>query len=161
MSNPILVSEIRAYIADHLASVFETMLALNAVPSADSTVREFAEERVSGSVGFAGETVTGSLYLHVSAPFARQATASMLGLPLEEVTSPAEINDVVGEITNMLGGGLKSWLCDHDAVCVLTTPAVIRGTSFAVVAGAGVEVIQIGFDCGSERGLVEIHVKLQ
>ncbi|HLP78585.1 MAG TPA: chemotaxis protein CheX [Candidatus Paceibacterota bacterium] len=161
MSNPIPASDIRAYIADHMTSVFETMLAMKASPSVENTAVEFTNERMSGSVGFAGKTITGSLYLHISEPFARQATSAMLGLPLEEVTNPAEVNDVMGEITNMLGGGLKSWFCDRDAACVLTTPSVIRGTSFAVIANASIEVVQVAFDSGTMRGLVEVHVKFQ
>jgi hypothetical protein len=61
----------------------------------------------------------------------------------------------------MLGGGLKSWLCDAGATCVLTAPAVIRGTSFAVVASPGVERIQLGFASGPQNGLVEVHIKFR
>jgi chemotaxis protein CheX len=160
MSTPIPAAAIHAYVVDHLAKVFETMLSLPATPAPEVDARQFPE-RVTGSVGFAGDKVSGTIYLHLSAEFAAQAAGAMLGLSPEELSDPAEINDVVGEITNMLGGGLKSWLCDAGATCVLTAPAVIRGTSFAVVASPGVERIQLGFASGPQNGLVEVHIKFR
>lgn len=157
--NTISSSDVREYISTHLGDVFETMLSLKATPVAATGAEEFPGERVSGSVGIAGETVTGSVYLHVSSPFAVQATAAMLGMAPEEITGVAEVNDVIAEVTNMIGGGLKSWLCDAGASCALTTPAVIRGTSFAITAKPGVELISLGFNCGGSHGLVEVHIK--
>jgi len=46
----------------------------------------------------------------------------MLGLPPDEITGETEVNDVVGEATNMLTGGLKSWLCDAGSDCAVSTP---------------------------------------
>lgn len=159
MNNTISTSDVRNYVATHLGEVFETMLSLKAETAADFEPGRLAGERVTGSVGMAGETVTGSVYLHVSAPFAVQATAAMLGMTPEEITGTAEVNDVIAEVTNMIGGGLKSWLCDAGASCALTTPAVIRGNSFEVMAKPGVESIHLGFHCGGTSGLIEIHIK--
>jgi CheY-specific phosphatase CheX len=158
MATPLPSADIQAYMAKHLAEVFETMLSMQAAPRADSEMPS-GTDRISGTVGFAGETITGGVYLHLTAPFGKQVTATMLGMQLEEVTNDSEVNDVIGEVTNMLGGGLKSWLCDAGAPCSLTTPAVIRGQSFGITPSAGVEKILLGFECGTEHGLVEVHVK--
>jgi chemotaxis protein CheX len=152
-------AEVRNYISGHLKSVFDTMLSLQAVPTPETTATGFTGERVTGTVGMAGEKVTGQVYLHISEAFALQATAAMLGMTPEEITGHAEVNDVVGEVTNMLAGGLKSWLCDAGATCALTTPAVIRGTSFAVTPKPGVELIALAFECQGTHGLVEVHIK--
>jgi chemotaxis protein CheX len=159
MNKTISISDVREYVAGHLGEVFETMLSMKTATVAEFDPAKVAGERVTGSVGMAGETVTGSIYLHVSAAFAVQATAAMLGMTPEEITGPAEVNDVIAEVTNMIGGGLKSWLCDAGASCALTTPAVIRGTSFEVTAKPGVESIHLGFDCAGTPGMVEIHIK--
>ncbi len=161
MNKTISTPDVRDYVVGHLGEVFETMLSLKAVTVADFDSARFTGERVTGSVGMAGETVTGSVYLHVTAPFAVQATAAMLGMAPEEITGTAEVNDVIAEVTNMLGGGLKSWLCDAGASCSLTTPAVIRGSSFEVMAKPGVESIHLGFECAGTPGLVEIHIKFK
>jgi chemotaxis protein CheX len=159
MNNAISAAGVREYVSAHLNDVFETMLSMKAEPGAAAATAPFQGEHVCGTVGLAGETVTGAVYLHMSSPFARQAAAAMLGLPPEELTRVADINDVVAEMTNMLCGGLKSWLCDAGALCVLTTPSVVRGRAFAIKAQPGVELIRLGFQCGDSRGLVEVHLK--
>lgn len=158
MNPPITAPSIRDFLVRHLAEVFTTMLSLPAVPLAEIP-SDHPQERVSGSVGFVGEAVTGAVYLHLPAPFAAHVTGAMLGMPAEETPGDAEVNDVIGEVTNMLAGGLKSWLCDAGAACALTTPAIIRGTSFQILASEGVSEIQLGFESGGHRGLVEVHIK--
>jgi CheY-specific phosphatase CheX len=157
MSQPIAAADIQEYVVHHMEAVFETMLSLKAIPGEANPLEG---ERVTGSVGMAGDKVTGRVYLHLPAAFATQATAAMLGLAPEDITGHDEVNDVTGEVTNMLAGGLKSWFCDRGAKCALTTPAVIRGTSFAVSTKPGIEHILIGFGCNQYRGQIEVHVKL-
>ena len=159
MNATIAPVEIRTYVSGHLETVFDTMLAMKAELTNETSRREFTGERITGTVGMAGEKVTGQIYLHLSAPFAISATAAMLGMTPEEISGDSEVNDVIGEVTNMIAGGLKSWLCDAGATCALTTPAVIRGTSFAVTPKPGVELLLITFACQATRGLVEVHIK--
>lgn len=148
------------FMSRHVVDVFSTMLALDAVLSEKDTELPHFQERVSGSVGFAGENITGAIYVHFSEPLARRATAAMLGLAPEELSGEAEVNDVIGEVANMLTGGLKSWLCDAGAACAMSTPAIIRGTSFAIEAAPDVERECLVFDCSGEQVAIEIHVKL-
>jgi chemotaxis protein CheX len=158
MSQQTQTLNIREYITSHLVDVFETMLSKKAVLQNTQDTPAYTD-RVSGSVGFAGETVTGAVYLHLTGPFAVRATSAMLGLAIEEITGQAETNDVVGEMTNMLAGGLKSALCDAGAPCAVSTPTIIRGTSFMVEPMPNVERIAIVFDCENEPVMAEIHVK--
>ena len=158
MSAVIAIPDIRNYVSSHLINVFDTMLMLKAAPLPGPGNTSLAGARITGTVGMAGETVTGQVYLHLHAALAAQAAAAMLGLAVEEL-GETEVNDVMGEVTNMIAGGLKSWFCDADAPCALTTPAVIRGESFAVTPKHGVELILIPFECESHRCLVEVHVK--
>jgi CheY-specific phosphatase CheX len=50
----------------------------------------------------------------------------MLGMPVEELGA-AEVNDVVGELSNMIGGNFKSRLNDAGFSCSLSVPTVVRG----------------------------------
>ena len=159
MSQTVQISDVREFLARHLADVFDTMLSMKAALVPQAEVPIFGE-RVSGSVGFAGDNVTGAVYLHLSAPFASLIAAAMLGMPVEDITSDSEVNDVVGEATNMLTGGLKSWLCDAGAECAVSTPAIIRGTAFAIEPMADTHREVLIFDCGEDRLVVEIHIKL-
>jgi len=138
--------------------VFETMLSMKATHLPTAPPPEFAE-RTTGSVGFGGDTVTGAVYLHLSADFANQIAAAMLGLPPEESLGEAEVNDVIGECTNMLAGGLKSALCDKGHECAVSTPAIIRGTSFVIESLPVVRHELMIFECDGARFTVEVHIK--
>lgn len=158
MSQPLQAVNVREFTTRHLMDVFETMLSKKAILRDDQNLPHYAE-RVSGSVGFAGDNVTGAVYLHLSARFATRATAAMLGLAPEEITGEQEVNDVVGEVTNMLAGGLKSALCDAGSACAVSTPAIIRGTSFSIEPIPDVQRIFMTFDCEDEQVVAEIHIK--
>jgi chemotaxis protein CheX len=150
-------TSIQNFMTFQLRQVFATMFPTTAAPSPEPVVNE-GQERVSGSIGFAGETITGAVYLHLSTSFASGLAASMLGAEPDSL-SQADVNDVVGELTNMLGGGLKSWFCDANFPCAVTTPAVIRGRSFTIESLPEVERLCLGFSSGSDRFSVEVHIK--
>jgi CheY-specific phosphatase CheX len=158
MTPTVQIPNICEYMRRHLVDVFETMLSMKAVCVPNEGLSEF-EERVTGCVGFAGEKITGAVYLHLGAPFATQVAAAMLGLEPGDL-GQADVNDVVGEATNMLTGGLKSWLCDSGSECAVSTPAIIRGSAFAIEPVPDVAREWLVFKCGNDLVVVEIHVKL-
>jgi chemotaxis protein CheX len=158
MSQTIQIPNICEFMNRHLVDVFETMLSMKVTAMPAGTAPLF-EERVTGSVAFAGDHVNGAVYLHLAAAFANQVAASMLGLSPGDL-GEAEVNDVVGEVTNMLTGGLKSWLCDSGAECAVSTPAIIRGSSFVIEPVPDVEREWLVFNCEHNRIVVEIHVKV-
>lgn len=147
-------------VVDHIPAivprVFQTMM------STDVTVtvaRPMTGERISGAIGIAGETVTGTVYLHLPLQLAEAVTRAMLQLPPTEPVGDTDINDVIGELSNMVGCGLKSQLNDADYFCAVSTPSVIRG-SFVVEAMQGATTDQFYFDCLGQRLAVEVHLNL-
>ncbi|HEX9047052.1 MAG TPA: chemotaxis protein CheX [Verrucomicrobiae bacterium] len=153
-----LIPRICDFMSRHLPDVFETMLSMRAV-NVPATALPLFEERVTGNVAFAGEHINGGVYLHLGAPFPTQVAAAMLGLAPEDL-GEAEVNDVIGEVTNMLTGGLKSWLCDVGAACAVSTPAIIRGSAYSIQPAPHVERKWLLFDCNDNHVVVEIHVKI-
>lgn len=84
----------------------------------------FELHQFNGCIGFGGG-LTGSLFLSCSENLAGQMARTILGADLP--AGAREISDVVGELTNMLAGGCKSRLCDHDCPVVMSIPNIIRG----------------------------------
>jgi len=150
--------DIRHFVNGHLVDVFNTMLSLKAHPVADKHPPAFAG-RITGSVGFGGDTATGAVYLHLSTELANKIAVTMLGLPAGENPGESDVNDVIGECTNMIAGGLKSALCDKGYECAVSTPAIIRGTSFVVEPVPDVHQELMIFDCDGARFAVEVHIK--
>ena len=145
------------FLTRHVAMVFETMLSLKIARSEKE--RPITGERITGTVGFAGEAIKGVLYLDMSARTANQIAAVMLGQPLSEIPADHEVNDVIGELSNMIAGGLKSWLNDSTAPCAISTPAIIRGTSYLIEAPPDAKCGRLGFEF--EGGIVTVEVHMQ
>lgn len=157
MTHTVSLAEIREFMIRHLQEVFSTMLSMSPETSEEVEPPQ-AANRVTGVVGMAGEEIDGVLYLHLADGFAGKATAAMLGMGPEDPVGEAEVNDVVGEITNMVAGGLKSHLNDMGAGCAMSTPGIIRGSSFEVETVPDVVRELLGFDCEGSRILVELHI---
>ena len=87
--------------------------------------------RVVAGVNFAGN-IAGMLNIQVTTDFARQMTANMLDMEPEEIEGDGEIKDLLSEISNIVGGNLKSALNDADLACVLSTPSMTYGGDFTI-----------------------------
>ena len=111
-----------------------------------------------GSVSFAGEVV-GSLTIYVTQGFARVITAAMLDMEVAEVESDEEVHDVIGELCNMIGGDLKSRLCDNGFPCVLSIPAITCGNDFKIESKGWMRKERFGFKHQEHSALVEVYLK--
>jgi chemotaxis protein CheX len=91
----------------------------------------------------AAVSVTGSWNGHVvietTADGSREATAAMLSMDAAEV-SEADIADALGEIANVIGGGVKSLL---PGTCALSLPHVVTSADSRRLWPAVAEVCQI------------------
>ena len=66
---------------------------------------------VAGSVGFIGEA-NGVVYVYSKATFARTLASRMLRMAEAELEANEMVDDVIGELTNMIVGSIKSRLCE-------------------------------------------------
>ncbi|MFO1077001.1 MAG: response regulator [Planctomycetota bacterium] len=109
------------------ADVFRTMMNLRV--NAGEPVVEKAQMRraeVIGSIGVAG-FLSGSISLFMPKVLARRAGAAML--MLEEGTEMAdeELVDAIGELTNMVGGNIKTELFQKTPLFDISVPSVYIG----------------------------------
>jgi len=82
----------------------------------------------------------------------------MLELPIDQLDDEM-VNDVVGEISNMVVGSVKSHLCDQGAPCVLTIPSVIRGKDLSVEPVPFAERRIISFRAEENHFQFELFIK--
>lgn len=123
--------DIKTSIVNSVIDVFYTMLDMEveAIPDVPDSFTE--EMRTVGSVTFAGE-VDGMFNIQVNDSFGKEMTAAMLGMEVEEVESEEEVYDVIREVSNIIGGNLKSNFVDAGLSCVLSTPSITNGMDFTV-----------------------------
>jgi len=123
--------DIKTAIVNSVIDVFYTMLDMQ-VEAIQQVPESFVEEmRTVGSLTFAGE-VDGLLNIQVNDDFGRQMTAAMLGVEVEKVESEQEVYDVIREVSNIIGGNLKSNFVDAGLSCILSTPSITNGRDFKV-----------------------------
>jgi chemotaxis protein CheX len=136
--------------------VFDTMLSMELT---EQDAQAFSESnRIVGSVSLAG-SVSGTVNIHVSDAFANQITANMLGMEVDEIDSEEEVHDVIGELSNMIGGDLKSRLCDAGFVCELSIPSITSGNNFNIESKGWAVKEFVCFQYQEHIALIEAFIK--
>lgn len=150
--------DIKAAIVNSVIDVFYTMLDME-VEAISEVPPSFTEEnRTVGSVTFAGE-VDGMFNIQVNDDFGKVMTAAMLGMEPEEIESEEEVYDVIREVSNIIGGNLKSKFVDVGLSCVLSTPAITNGRDFKVSPTNIIKPAQFLFSHKDSVIIVEAGVK--
>lgn len=116
-----------------ITETFDSMLSMDLTKVGKVKDEGLDEQCMVGVVHYAGEVV-GSISLHISREFAAMITATMLGFDAETLDGDEEIKDVLGELTNIVSGNLKSDFLNSDLTCVISTPSITRGSDFKIEA---------------------------
>jgi chemotaxis protein CheX len=148
--------DVRKFTTQAVMRVFDTMLNYPVEPL--PTAPPMPGRRVSSFVAWVGETVVGEIYLHMTVPFAMQATAAMQRLEIGQLCTNEEVTDAAGELINMIGGSLKSRLCNAGYTCRMSSPSVLRAADMEVESTAG-SGLQLGFNCRSHCVVAEVYIK--
>lgn len=104
-----------------------------------------------GCIQIAGDW-EGAITLYCPESLARKAAASMFDMEAAEV-SEAEIQDTLGELTNMTAGNIKTFL---PPSCLISLPSVAEGTDYKLVVPGGKVVAHTCFECGGEPLMVNV-----
>jgi flagellar motor switch protein FliN/FliY len=123
--------DIQKCVTDSVIETFSTMLSLEVKPLPEEPPPGSGVHRMVGTLNFAGK-VAGIFSIQVTVDFGRVMAAGMLGMEPGEVEPGTDVRDLVAEITNIVGGNLKSALTDAGHPCVLSTPSITYGTDFTL-----------------------------
>lgn len=130
-----LMHLISSFVRGAVREVFSTMLSLDVICDEsvdDQTLPPLEVDGVCGGVSFTGK-MTGIVYVNLSHDVAVQCAKRVLG---DGELSNSEVNDVVGELTNMVTGNLKSKMADRGFNCTLSIPQVLRGGNMTIDSAA-------------------------
>ena len=128
-----------AEIVQIVQDVFQTMLGMDVEPSEQEWLA--SERRVTSVVRLAGDW-TGAALIECSLDQAFIFTSRLMPVPQPD-TFTGEVRDALGELSNMVGGNLKS-LLPHGVT--LAMPVVTEGHSHAVSVCGGNLVTRQAFD---------------
>ncbi len=136
--------------------VFSTMLGWDIVLADQTKSRGFLSKYdVSGLIGFSG-SLRGTLVVSCAAEMTYSAAESFLGARPTEITD--DIVDLVGELTNMIGGSSKDRL--GITGIELGLPAVVSGIGHRVSFQPSAHVEILHFMCDAGPFTVEIGFRI-
>ncbi|BCS55834.1 chemotaxis protein CheX [Geobacter sp. SVR] len=149
--------QLAKYITDATREVFSTMVMME--PTDDYPLKEPVHRfkcSITGMVGFAG-IYSGVISIHCPVSLALKITSSMLGMDCEEVNE--DLSDAIGEIANMLGGGVKQVLSKGGLDVKLSIPTVISGEEYTVNSLSDIDCVIIPFVIDDDKFLVGLTLK--
>lgn len=150
--------DIPTTVINAVIDVFYTMLSMETENIAEVPPGFREDKRTVGTVSFAGD-VQGLFNIQVNDDFARKMTAAMLQMEEDEIESDEEVFDVLRELSNIIGGNLKSAFVDAGLSCVLSTPAITNGLDFRVEALNIIKTQRFLFSCGGSTIIVDAGIK--
>jgi flagellar motor switch protein FliN len=123
--------DIRKCVTGSVIETYSTMLSMEIEPLQEEQPLAAFGQRMVGTLHFAG-SITGIFHFHVALDFGRFMAANMMGVEPDEVEVKSDVRDVIAELTNIIGGNLKSSLNDAGYFCVLSTPSISYGADFTI-----------------------------
>jgi len=122
---------------------------------------EKGEQVVVGNIGFVGR-MCGLAYLFLRNHFAQNVASRLLGISMNNLLNAEGdeiVNDVVGELSNMIIGSFKNQLCDLGYNCRLTIPSILRGSNFTVEPVSTASRSLFYFKCDDNALVLELLMK--
>jgi CheY-like chemotaxis protein len=156
MQMTISEQNLKTYVDEAVIAVFETVLNMHIESSVSGPLVKNKETQVIGMVGLAGKK-RGVVCLRVGEAFSQVATAVMLGLEPDTTQTMADVNDVIGELTNIIAGKIKYCLRSDNENTSLSLPTVVRGYCIDLESISGVEHFCFTFSYATHSVVVELY----
>jgi len=126
--------------------IWGSILGLEVTPT-DRFAPSEIDKTLVGFIQITGDW-EGTVSVHYPASLARSAAATMFDIDEKRATME-QIQDALGELTNMVGGNIKSLLPEHEH-CHLSLPAVVVTEHQLHIPGA-VEIARVPFACQDQQ----------
>ena len=153
MIDEICLNEI---LLDSAKEIFETMISVN-IEESHETEKITEGDSLLGSITFKGR-IEGCFAICCSVPCAKTIALSMLAMDPSEELSEVEISDAIGEVTNMVMGGIKSRILEAVGKVEISIPMVTRGQGLQNSLGEGAikTLVRVKFDneCVAELSML-------
>jgi len=131
-----MTSSLEKYIVTAVLDVFAAMVFIDITPGETMSGQDdVIDSNLSSMIGLAGD-FRGVLALHCPEKAATGITGAMLGMEVDAIDE--DVLDAMGEIANMVAGGLKTSLHDDgiDTELAIPTTAVGKAVHITGLSGA-------------------------
>lgn len=137
-----------------VTSIWMSILDLPIVPASAGPegTRPVESRTLTGCVQFTGD-FEGATVVHTTAALARRLAAVMF-MAEEDSLSLEEVQDALGEITNMIAGNIKPLLPGSSRISL---PSVVEGEDYTMIVPGSRSVCRASFECGNQPLLVTVQ----
>ncbi len=112
---------------------------------------------ISAMIGLTGE-FSAMLGIHCPEPVGLAIAGAMLGMEIEEID--ADVKDALGEIVNMVAGGLKEKFAAENIDLELAIPTAISGKSYTIASSTRSNRVIIPFRVEQGQFFIEMKYNL-
>jgi len=120
--------------------------------------KNITEGDVTGLVGFASKNLSGSVALSFPKDTAFDIYETMIGTPVDEINN--EVQDIVGELTNIVVGGAKNELSTLGLTYNISIPMVVAGNKHTINHKFDKPIVVVPFSIGEKTFTMELSIKL-
>jgi CheY-specific phosphatase CheX len=131
--------------------IWGATLNLEAVPHHEPVSPAPGSRTLDGVINITGAWA-GALVLQVPEHVARRAASVMFEVQ-EGAATLEDMQDAVGELTNMTGGNVKALF---EGQCALSLPAVVEGHDYSIRVPGSKAVTRVSFDLEGEPLVVSL-----
>jgi len=151
------LEDVVPHVIDATREIFTGMIMMDVSQAGDpmDTLGSL-DDSITGMVGLAGR-YRGMLAVHFPRTLALAITSNFLGVEVDELNE--DVEDAVGEIANMLGGNVKTFLSDEGKEIQLSIPSTISGENYTFLYQEDVNQVVIPFQAGEEIFHVELELE--
>lgn len=114
---------------------------------------------ISGIIGFASNSIYGSIALTFPTETAVKCYNMMVGDNIEMITD--DVRDTVGELTNIVAGGAKKIYAEQGLSFNISMPTIVLGKNHILSHKAGTPVVNVPFSIGDYPFVMEISIKME
>jgi CheY-specific phosphatase CheX len=133
-----------------VTEIWGAVLGLDVAPSTEGPTAA-GNRTLTGFVHIGGDW-QGTVTLECPAGLATTAAATMFGMEEDEL-GKEEVDDALGELTNMTGGGIKSLL---PGSCTLSLPTVVEGVDYSVKVPGTEQVRSLTYSCDGHPVVIRL-----
>lgn len=144
-----------------LLEVLATLLSLPAieVKSMDAAAAGSAGAPILATVELTGARVSGAVHLRIPLAFAERAAGLLHGENGTRSAGDTELDDLAGELCNMVAGRLASQMCAEGYPCRLGTPGVVRGSRSRLAPEPGTDLARTDWACQGHQLTLEMRFR--
>jgi chemotaxis protein CheX len=129
-------------VSEAVESVWSTMLGLQTSMNQAMMCSKLRPSILTGCIQITGAW-QGAVTVECTGGLARRVAAIMFGSDVCDIT-PDQINDALGELTNIIGGNIKALLPEPSH---LSMPAVTEGTDYFFSVPGSKQIAKLNFSC--------------